>query len=177
MNMSDKQLTKRRYEDGDNEHLPWVEEIFTGDTSHKCPTYVHRTPPCQGSCPSGEDIRGWLNIARGIEKAPEGVSWQQYAFNRIVEANPMPAIMGRVCPAPCEDGCNRNEVEDHVGINAIEQYIGDHALEQGFKLPEAGADTGKKVAVIGGGPAGLAAAYQLRLRGHEIGRASCRERV
>jgi len=164
--MSDTRLTKRRFADGDSAHRPWVEEIFTGDKSHKCPTYVHRTPPCQGSCPSGEDIRGWLNIARGIEKAPEGMSWQEYAFNRIVEANPMPAIMGRVCPAPCEDGCNRNEVEDHVGINAIEQYIGDHALEQGFKLPEAGPDTGKKVAVIGGGPAGLAAAYQLRLRGH-----------
>ncbi|NQV55460.1 MAG: glutamate synthase, partial [Rhodospirillales bacterium] len=100
-------LTNRRYKDGDAEHLPWQEEIFEADHSYKCPTYVHRTPPCQGSCPSGEDIRGWLNIARGIEKAPDGMTWQEYAFKRITEANPFPAIMGRVCPAPCEDGCNR----------------------------------------------------------------------
>ena len=60
--------TRRRYKDGDHTHRPWTEEIFTADESHKCPTYVHRTPPCQGSCPSGEDIRGWLSIVRGVEK-------------------------------------------------------------------------------------------------------------
>jgi NADPH-dependent glutamate synthase beta subunit-like oxidoreductase len=74
--------------------------------------------------------------------------------------------MGRVCPAPCEDGCNRNEVEDHVGINAVEQFIGDYALEHELKLPQPGADTGKKVAVIGAGVAGLACAYHLRRKGH-----------
>ncbi len=68
--MDETLLTKRRYKDGDNAHLPWQEEIFVADTSHQCPTYVHRTPPCQGSCPAGEDIRGWLNIARGLEKPP-----------------------------------------------------------------------------------------------------------
>ncbi len=164
--MTEKLLTKRRYKDGDNAHRPWVEEIFIADASHKCPTYVHRTPPCQGSCPSGEDIRGWLNIVRGIEKPPEGKAWQEYAFDRVTDANPFPAIMGRVCPAPCEDGCNRNEVEDHVGINAVEQFIGDFALEHDLKLPPAGADTGKKVAIIGAGVAGLACAYHLRRKGH-----------
>src|SRR5690606_40340652 len=64
--------------------------------------YVHRTPPCQGSCPSGEDVRGWLQIVRGIEKAPEGMSMEEYAFRRLTDANPFPAMMGRVCPAPCE---------------------------------------------------------------------------
>ena len=166
--MDEVKITNRRYKDGDNKHRPWQEEIFKADTSHKCPTYVHRAPPCQGSCPAGEDIRGWLNIANGIEKAPGDLSWQQYAFNRLVIANPFPAIMGRVCPAPCETGCNRSAIEDHVGINAIEQYIGDYALQEGYKLPDAGTDTGKKVAVIGGGPAGLAAAYQLRLKGHGV---------
>ncbi|VAW01159.1 Protein similar to glutamate synthase [NADPH] small chain, clustered with sulfite reductase [hydrothermal vent metagenome] len=145
------------------------EKIFQGDTSHKCPTYVHKTPPCQGSCPSGHEIRGWLAIARGMDKPPvEGMSWQEYAFQRMVAANPFPATMGRVCPAPCEDGCNRNEVDDYVGINAVEQYVGDVANDSGFKLPDAGADTGKKIAVIGGGPAGLAAAYFLRLAGHGV---------
>jgi len=164
--MTEKLLTNRRFKDGDNTHRPWQEEIFTADTSHKCPTYVHRTPPCQGSCPSGEDIRGWLNIARGIEKAPGDMPWQEYAFDRVTDANPFPAIMGRVCPAPCEDGCNRNEVEDHVGINAVEQFIGDYALEHKLKLKAVKEDSGKKVAIIGSGVAGLACAYHLRRMGH-----------
>ncbi len=107
-----------------------------------------------------------MNIARGIEKAPGDTPWQEYAFSRVTEANPFPAIMGRVCPAPCEDGCNRNEVEDHVGINAVEQFIGDYALENDLKLHSAGEDTGKKVAIVGSGVAGLACAYHLRRMGH-----------
>ncbi|HHH44252.1 MAG TPA: 4Fe-4S dicluster domain-containing protein [Gammaproteobacteria bacterium] len=161
----DKKLTFRKFEDGKNTWDRWNDAIFEGDHSHKCPTYVHRTPPCQGSCPSGEDIRGWLDIVRGIEHPPEGVSMQEYAFRRSTDANPFPAMMGRVCPAPCQDGCNRNEVEDFVGINAVEQYIGDAAFKEGFKFEAGAALTGKKVAIIGGGPAGMAAAYQLRRRG------------
>jgi glutamate synthase (NADPH/NADH) small chain len=165
--MKNEKLTFRRYEDGDHEWGSMAEKIFVEDTTHKCPTYVHRTPPCQGSCPSGEDIRGWLDIVRGIEKPAEGMTMQEYAFRRSTDANPFPSVMGRVCPAPCEDGCNRNEVEDHVGINSVEQFIGDSALEAGFKFA-AGPDTGKKIAVIGGGPAGLAGAYQLRRKGHTV---------
>ncbi|MCU7811940.1 MAG: FAD-dependent oxidoreductase, partial [Candidatus Thiodiazotropha sp. (ex Notomyrtea botanica)] len=162
-----KPITWRRYEEGENEWDDWGEMIFSEDTSHKCPTYINRTPPCQGSCPSGHDIRGWLAIVREEEKPSEGLDWQQYAFERAVDANPFPSMMGRVCPAPCQDGCNRNEVEDFVGINAVEQYIGDIAIEKGYKFTP-GADTGKKVAVIGGGPAGMAAAFQLRKIGHGV---------
>ena len=160
-------LTWRRYEDGDHEWDSYTDKIFVQDTSHKCPTYVHKTPPCQGSCPSGEDIRGYLAVVRGEEKPPQGMDWQEYAFRRSTDANPFPSMMGRVCPAPCQDGCNRNEVEDFVGINAVEQYIGDTALANGYQFV-AGADTGKKVAIIGGGPAGMAAAYQLRRKGHAV---------
>ena len=161
----DKKLTFRKFEEGDTKWDSWTKAIFEGDKSHKCPTYVHRTPPCQGSCPSGEDIRGWLDIVRGIENPPEGVSMQEYAFRRSTDANPFPAMMGRVCPAPCQDGCNRNEVEDFVGINAVEQYIGDEAYKGGFKFDNSAALNGKKVAIIGGGPAGMSAAYHLRRRG------------
>ena len=165
--MADKtKLNFRRYKDGDNTPRPWQEEIFLADASHKCPTYVHRTPPCQGSCPSGHDVRGWLSITRGIDKPQGDDAWQKYAFERMVASNPFPSIMGRVCPAPCQDGCNRNEVEEFVGINAVEQFVGDWALENKATLPKAGKDTGKKVAIIGGGCAGLAAAYFLRLNGH-----------
>jgi len=165
--MQDKNLNYRRYEEGDHEWGNWQEMIFKEDTSHKCPTYVNRTPPCQGSCPSGEDIRGWLQIVNGIEKPPGDMTMEEYAFRRSTAANPFPSIMGRVCPAPCEDGCNRNEVEDHVGINSVEQFIGDSALEAGHTFAAATKKSGKKVAIIGGGPAGLAAAYQLLQVGHD----------
>ncbi len=168
--MNDNKHTFRRYEEGETPY-DWdlEEKIFQQDTSYKCPTYVHKTAPCSGSCPSGHDIRGWLAIARGMDKSPvEGQAWQEYAFHKMTEANPFPASMGRVCPAPCESGCNRNEVDDYVGINAVEQYVGDWANENGVKLAAAGADTGRKIAVVGGGPAGLAAAYFLRQDGHEV---------
>jgi NADPH-dependent glutamate synthase beta subunit-like oxidoreductase/Pyruvate/2-oxoacid:ferredoxin oxidoreductase delta subunit len=164
-----KEFTFRRYKDGENiDMMENSENIWQASWTHKCPTYVHRTPPCQGSCPSGHDIRGWLDIVRGIEKPEgEGVTMQEYAFRRATNANPFPSVMGRVCPAPCEDGCNRNMVDDHVGINSVEQYIGDQALANNFAY-ETGTDTGKKVAIIGGGPGGMACAYQLRRLGHAV---------
>jgi NADPH-dependent glutamate synthase beta subunit-like oxidoreductase/Pyruvate/2-oxoacid:ferredoxin oxidoreductase delta subunit len=167
-------LTFRRYKDGDYEWKDLHQKIFNADHSHKCPTYIQSTPPCQGSCPSGEDIRGYLNIVRGMEKPPVGkdgkplMSWQEYAWRRLTEANPFPSIMGRVCPAPCETGCNRNEVEDHVGINSVEHYLGEWAIQNKLGFTAPGQRTGKKVAVIGGGPAGLSCAYQLALKGHEV---------
>jgi len=164
--MKGKDLNYRTYEDGDKEYQDWHEKIFNAGWSHKCPTYIQSSPPCQASCPAGEDIRGYLNIARGMEKAPDGMAWQEYAFRRLTEANPFPSVMGRVCPAPCESGCNRNEVDDRVGINSVEHFIGEYALKNGLQFAKPAQETGKKVAIIGGGPAGLAAAYQLRLKGH-----------
>jgi len=168
--MNDQTPTFRRYEEGETpDDWDLEDKIFQQDTTYKCPTYIHKTPPCQGSCPSGHEIRGWLAIARGMDKPPvEGMAWQEYAFQRMADANPFPATMGRVCPAPCEAGCNRNEVDDYVGINAVEQYVGDWANENNVKMAEVGADTGRKIAVIGGGPAGLAAAYFMRRDGHAV---------
>ncbi len=161
-------LTWRRYKEGETEenYRRSQEKIFQASWTHKCPEYVHSTPPCQGSCPAGEDIRGYLNIVRGIEKPTGGQSWQEYAFRRLTSANPFPAVMGRVCPAPCESGCNRNMVEENVGINSVEHFLGNWALENNLGFDKPGAESGKKVAIIGGGPAGLAAAYQLRRMGH-----------
>jgi NADPH-dependent glutamate synthase beta subunit-like oxidoreductase/Pyruvate/2-oxoacid:ferredoxin oxidoreductase delta subunit len=167
-------LTFRRFKDGEHTWKDWHAKIFDGDHSHKCPTYIQSTPPCQGSCPSGEDIRGYLNIVRGIEKPPVGkdgkpvMPWQEYAWRRLTRANPFPSVMGRVCPAPCETGCNRNEVEDHVGINSVEHFLGEWANANNLKFVAPETRSGRKVAVIGGGPAGLSCAYQLALKGHEV---------
>lgn len=162
----EEKLTFRRYEDGDHVTTQWSKDVVQNGLSEICPTYVHRTPPCQASCPSGHDIRGWLSIVRGIDKPVGDMTWQEHAFRRMTMSNPFPSVMGRVCPAPCEDGCNRNEVEEAVGINAVEQYVGDWALDQNltYSVPEQ--DSGKKVAIVGGGCAGLTAAYFLRQKGH-----------
>lgn len=166
--MEDAKLTFRRYKDGDHKVHSWRDQIFQASYSHKCPTYIQSTPPCQGSCPAGEDIRSYLQIVRGTEKPPAGMQWQEYAWRRLTEANPFPSVMGRVCPAPCETGCNRNEVEDHVGINSVEHFLGEYAIANNLKYVKPGISTGKKVAIIGGGPGGLSCAYQLALKGHEV---------
>ena len=163
-----KPLTYRRFKDGDHKPRAWQQEIFDADHSHKCPTYVQSTPPCQASCPSGEDIRSYLNIVRGIEKPPAGMAWQEYAWRRLTEANPLPSVMGRVCPAPCESGCNRNQVEDFVGINSVEHFLGEYAIANKLAFAPPETSSGKTVAVIGGGPAGLSAAYQLARKGHAV---------
>ncbi len=166
--MEDAKLTFRRYKDGDHKVHSWRDQIFQASYSYKCPTYIQSTPPCQGSCPAGEDIRSYLQIVRGTEKPPAGMQWQEYAWRRLTEANPFPSVMGRVCPAPCETGCNRNEVEDHVGINSVEHFLGEYAIANNLKYAKPEISTGKKVAIIGGGPGGLSCAYQLALKGHDV---------
>ena len=179
MSVSPEEMNKRkarnfrRYKDGQSEYRSWQDKIFDASWSHKCPEYVLSTPPCQGSCPSGHDVRGWLNIVRGIEKPPAGpdgkpsMSWQEYAWRRMTEANPFPAIMGRVCPAPCQGGCNRSAVDEFVGINSIEHFIGNWAIEHGLGFAKPTHKTGKRVAIIGGGVAGLSCAYHLLRKGHD----------
>lgn len=139
--------------------------VAFGDGSHKCPIYVRQTPPCTAECPAGEDIRGYNRLLNGTEKTED--AWKA-SWETIVRTNPFPAVMGRICPHPCQKGCNRQFHDESVAINALEQAVGNYGIEAGLKLPEPGPDTGKRVAVIGGGPAGLSAAYQLRRRGHAV---------
>ena len=139
--------------------------VAFGDESHKCPIYIKKVPPCTAGCPAGEDIRGFHNLLTGDDKSDN--KWDA-AWYRIVDTNPFPAIMGRICPHPCESTCNRQHREESIGINAVEQAIGEHGIEAGLKLPQAGPDTGMRVAVIGAGPAGLSVAYQLRRKGHAV---------
>jgi len=169
---SPQKFSFRRYKDGDSKMHRLNDKIFQASWSYKCPTYVQSTPPCQGACPAGEDIRGYLNIVRGIEKPPVGpdgkpsMPWQEYAWRRLTECNPFPAIMGRVCPAPCQTDCNRTKVEGYVGINSVEQFLGNYAIEKELSFPKPEKETGKRIAIIGGGVAGMSCAYQLRKKGH-----------
>ena len=82
--------------------------------------------------------------------------------------NPFPAIMGRVCYRPCETACNRAELDEAVGINSVERFLGDEAIRQGWTVPAPKTRSGKRVLVIGAGPAGLAAAYHLVRFGHDV---------
>ena len=132
----------------------------TGSWRVERPVYVDRLPPCNDACPAGENIQGWLYHAESGD--------YESAWRALVEENPLPAIMGRVCFHPCETACNRVRVDDAVGINAVERFLGDLAIERGWTLPEPGADTGKRILVVGSGPAGLSATYHLRRLGHAV---------
>ncbi|HRP96137.1 MAG TPA: NAD(P)-binding protein [Rhodocyclaceae bacterium] len=123
------------------------------------PVYVDRLPPCNNQCPAGENIQSWLYLA---EEGNYEAAWR-----RIMEENPFPAAMGRVCYHTCETACNRGKVDEPVGINAVERFLGDQAIRHGWKI-EPGAPTGKKVMIVGGGPGGLSCAYHLARLGHQV---------
>ncbi|MDP2795599.1 MAG: NAD(P)-binding protein [Sulfurisoma sp.] len=123
------------------------------------PEYVDRLPPCNAACPAGENIQGWLFRAESGD--------YEKAWRALVENNPLPAIMGRVCYHPCEGGCNRQQVDSAVGINSVERFLGDEANKRGWKFDTPAAATGRRVLVVGSGPAGLSAAYQLTRMGHK----------
>jgi len=134
------------------------------------PQAVEKLAPCIGNCPSGTDIRGWITTIAQREKT--GLSEEQAfekAWRTIVEYNPFPAVMGRVCPHPCEEKCNRTEKDGAVAVNCLERFIGDWALEKGLPLGKLEEDPKpESVGVIGAGPAGLSCAYQLARRGYPV---------
>ncbi|HEY3610198.1 MAG TPA: FAD-dependent oxidoreductase, partial [Pseudonocardiaceae bacterium] len=132
----------------------------TGSWRTERPVYLDLLPPCNQACPAGENIQRWLFHAeeRGYEAA-----WRQ-----IMLDNPFPAVMGRVCYRPCETACNRAQLDEAVGINSVEGFLGDKAIRQGWTVPLPQRRSGKHVLVVGAGPAGLSAAYHLRLLGHDV---------
>ncbi len=134
---------------------------FAGPVRTRRPVYVDLLPPCNNACPAGEDIQGWLAAIRDKDYAK--------AFEILTQDNPLPAVMGRVCYHPCEDACNRCELDDAVSIHAVERFIGDEATrsDHSFRIM-AREPSGKRVLVIGAGPSGLSAAYHLARRGHQV---------
>ncbi len=132
----------------------------TGSWRTQRPIYVDRLPPCNVACPAGEDIQGWLSHAEAGE--------YEAAWRKLTEDNPLPAVMGRVCYHPCETACNRVQIDEAVGINSVERFLGDAAIARGWAFAAPREETGKRVLVVGAGPAGLSAAYHLRRLGHSV---------
>jgi NADPH-dependent glutamate synthase beta subunit-like oxidoreductase/CO/xanthine dehydrogenase FAD-binding subunit len=115
--------------------------------------------PCQSACPGGVAIPAYLSEFR------EGD--YREAARILLEGNPIPAVTGRVCPHFCQQACNRGDFDESVSIRDIERFLGDYILEKDIiKAPET--DSGRSVAIVGSGPAGLAAAYYLRMAGHRV---------
>ena len=135
-------------------------ENHTGSWRTLRPVNVFKLPPCNKQCPAGENIQQWLYYAA------EGD--YEHAWRILTEDNPMPACMGRVCYHTCEGKCNRGFLDESVGINSVERFLGDYAIEHKLSFKKPVRETGKKVLIIGAGPAGLSAAYHLRRFGHSV---------
>src|SRR5271166_2764472 len=102
------------------------ESTASAETRTHHPVFVDRLPPCNLTCPAGENIQEWLYLTQNRR--------YEDAWRALTRNNPMPAIHGRVCYHPCENGCNRKRLEDPVSIHAVERYLGDLAIEQGWSI-------------------------------------------
>ena len=136
------------------------EARMTGTWRSAMPNYKNIPSPCRGACPVGGRIAEWI---REIELGDYKKAW-----TILVDNNPFPAIAGRICHHPCETDCNRNQLDETVGICGLERFVGDMALKEGWSYPAPAAERDASVAVVGAGPAGLSAAYQLRRLGFRV---------
>ncbi len=149
---------------------PPGEIVVVNAESWKRPVYVRMMAPCRSNCGTSEDIRGYLrHVAQSADlKKPLDEVFDE-AWYILTDKNPFPAVHGRICPHPCEDGCNRKYKDSPVAINNFERVVGDHGIKRGLKFQKlTDVKTGKKVAIIGSGPSGLSCAYQLARRGHSV---------
>ncbi len=119
------------------------------------------TAPCKSECPAHIAIQGYIKLA----------SQQKYteALELIKKENPFPAVCGRICPRKCESACTRGDIDEPIAIDEIKKFIADQDMNKDFRfVPKKRYDYGKKIAVIGGGPAGLSCAYFLALDGYNV---------
>lgn len=132
----------------------------TGSWRTMRPEYVKRLPPCNVTCPAGENIQQWLSL---VQEGRFHEAWLE-----MVKNNPFPAVMGRACYHSCEQTCNRSQFDGAVNINLIEKTIGDMAISNNWRFEDKISENGKKILIIGAGPSGLSAAYFLRKMGYAV---------
>ena len=140
-----------------------TEAVRTGSWRAALPHYLHAPSPCHQACPVHGDIAQWIGLARAGQL--------RAAWDLLMQRNPFPAIAGRICHHPCEAACNRGAYDESVSICKLERWVGDAALAEGWMPaapPPPVRERGGHVAVVGAGPAGLSAAYQLRRRGWRV---------
>jgi NADPH-dependent glutamate synthase beta subunit-like oxidoreductase/Pyruvate/2-oxoacid:ferredoxin oxidoreductase delta subunit len=131
----------------------------TGSWRYLRPRYIDQIPACQAACPTANNIEAWIRL---LEQGKI-----EEAFEKATLENPFPAIMGRVCFHPCQESCNRNEMGGPVSIQMLERVLADAAGSDPAVPKPFRAQSKKKIAVIGSGPAGLACAYHLTRLGHK----------
>lgn len=131
-------------------------KIRTGSWATRRPTRRTLTPPCNHSCPAGNDVQAFVE-AMGKRDYSE-------ALAIILETSPLPGICGRVCPAPCMEACNRNDWDEGINVRELERYASDHGTWPVATRPA----RRERIAVVGSGPAGLSAAYQLAKLGYPV---------
>lgn len=134
------------------------------------PQQLESRAPCQACCAVSGDVRGWIGIVaqRGKTGVDRELAYAR-AWETIVDRNPFPSVLGRVCPHPCEADCNRSTLDEPVSINALERFLGDWAIAEKLPLPRLEADAKpESIGVIGTGPSGLSFAYQMARRGYRV---------
>ena len=137
------------------------QDLFpTGNWRAIRPVYRDKMPPCNNACGTNEKIQGYLDLVK------RGKYLDAYAL--IKEDMPFPSVTGRVCYHPCEQACNRGQYDEAISIRAVERFLGDLGQALARDVVKAGPPNGKKVAVVGSGPAGHSAAYQLARLGYEV---------
>jgi dissimilatory sulfite reductase flavoprotein subunit len=133
----------------------------TGSWRTLMPVNIMQTPPCTHSCPAGNDIRGFLRVL--ADKKDYEAAWHV-----LTRTNPLPSTCGRVCPHPCEAGCNRRDFDDPLAINSAERAVGDYGLKNNLVHKKLVSGRKEKIAVVGSGPAGLSCAFHLAKRGFHV---------
>ncbi len=132
----------------------------TGNWRAIRPVYRDKLPPCNNACGTNEKIQGYLDLVK------RGKYLDAYAL--IKEDMPFPSVTGRVCYHPCEQACNRGKYDEAISIRAVERFLGDLGQALKHDVVKPGKPNGKKVAIVGSGPAGHSAAYQLARMGYKV---------
>jgi NADPH-dependent glutamate synthase beta subunit-like oxidoreductase len=137
-----------------------TEAVKTGTWRAMRPQHIVAPSPCHAACPVGGDIAEWIGQANARDF--------RAAWETLTRHNPFPAISGRICHHPCEAACNRAGHDGALSICKLERFIGDLALDEGWSFAAAPRVRAERIAVVGAGPSGLSAAFQLRRRGYAV---------